>query len=371
MDREIKSLTALRGIAAAGVLAFHIGAPIPGYLCVDLFFMLSGFVLMHAYSEHFARSVSGAADRRFLRARLARIYPVHILTILLLLPLFGSDPSFSLGALIHNLLLTQGPWLSEASWNYGAWSISAEWHAYLIFPFLVVVVSARSRVATITIGALNSSPSPPPSRSTGRRTSPPRRPCRRAAYPSSCWAWRFIALTGKVGLRRVGERSIPRRRDRRDRGFCRRGRVDRGYRNPPDAAVGIGGLRNESAELTTSRFLNTWPLQYLGRISYSLYMVQMVSQFLLLELFPDIGAMAHGAAFIVLSVSLAIPISHLVEYPARDWLRGGKSADGAATAVGMLTLAARFRRSGAMYRNHGSDRDSPLEVNIGPGVSAT
>ena len=45
--------------------------------------------------------------------------------------------------------------------------------------------------------------------------------------------------------------------------------------------------------------------------------------------------------------------------------------DGAATAVGMLTLAARFRRSGTMYRNHGSGRDSPLEVNIGPGVSAT
>ncbi len=50
---------------------------------------------------------------------------------------------------------------------------------------------------------------------------------------------------------------------------------------------------------------------------------------------------------------------------------GGLYQDGAATAVGMLTLAARFRRSGAIYRNHGSDRDSPLEVNIGPGVSAT
>lgn len=370
MDREIKSLTALRGIAAAGVLAFHVGAPIPGYLCVDLFFMLSGFVLMHAYSEHFARSVSGAAYWRFLRARLARIYPVHILTILLLLPLFGSDPSFSLGALIHNLLLTQGPWLSEASWNYGAWSISAEWHAYLIFPFLVVVVSARSRVATITIGALSLvavTAAVTIHGSSNIATTPavllrclPEFVLGMAVYRAYREGWiagalasdRFCAgaTVAIVAFAVVG-------------GWI----ADTGIRwTLPLVLVACAMNRG-----LTSRFLNTWPLQYLGRISYSLYMVQMVSQFLLLELFPDIGAMAHGAAFIVLSVSLAIPISHLVEYPARDWLRGGKSADGAATAVGMLTLAARFRRSGAMYRNHGSDRDSPLEVNIGPGVSAT
>jgi hypothetical protein len=48
-----------------------------------------------------------------------------------------------------------------------------------------------------------------------------------------------------------------------------------------------------------------------------------------------------------------------------------KEMDGAAWPSACFTLAARFRRLGAIYRNHGSDRDSPLEVNIGPGVSAT
>jgi len=317
LNREIQSLTALRGIAAMGVLAFHAGAPMPGYLCVDLFFMLSGFVLMHAYGERFATSVSGTGYRTFLRARLARIYPVHLLTILLLLPLYGHGPSFSGLALVHNLLLTQAPWYG-ASWNVGAWSISAEWHAYLIFPFLAVMIGARSRIATIGIGFL----------------------CLGiVSVAVSVAGSANIAYTPAVFLRCLPEFIIGMvlyrlyRQDwlfpllRRDRSFLAAAAAVAvlGCVKGTDTAILwifpillIAAAANQSRG---SRILNSRPLRYLGKISYSLYMVQMLSQFVFLEFLPNLNPIARAAALIALSFAMAIPISRFVEYPARDWLR--------------------------------------------------
>jgi peptidoglycan/LPS O-acetylase OafA/YrhL len=84
--RVFHTLDALRGIAAIGVLLFHMREPfapleIPGgYLAVDLFFMMSGVVLSHAYESRF-RSGMGTLD--FMRVRLIRLYPVYFLGTLL------------------------------------------------------------------------------------------------------------------------------------------------------------------------------------------------------------------------------------------------------------------------------------------------
>jgi peptidoglycan/LPS O-acetylase OafA/YrhL len=84
--RIFHTLDALRGIAAIGVLVFHMGGaftPIAapgGYLAVDLFFMMSGVVLAHAYEARFAAGM-GILD--FLRARLIRLYPLYLLGTLL------------------------------------------------------------------------------------------------------------------------------------------------------------------------------------------------------------------------------------------------------------------------------------------------
>jgi peptidoglycan/LPS O-acetylase OafA/YrhL len=79
--RVFHTLDALRGTAAIGVMVFHMGpifTPIAtpgGYLAVDLFFMMSGVVLSHAYEARF-RAGMGTLD--FMRARLIRLYPLYL-----------------------------------------------------------------------------------------------------------------------------------------------------------------------------------------------------------------------------------------------------------------------------------------------------
>src|SRR5882757_3316593 len=84
--RVFHTLDALRGIAAIGVVTFHMKqlfAPIAasgGYLAVDLFFMMSGVVLSHAYEGRF-RAGMGTFD--FMRTRLIRLYPLYFLGTML------------------------------------------------------------------------------------------------------------------------------------------------------------------------------------------------------------------------------------------------------------------------------------------------
>jgi peptidoglycan/LPS O-acetylase OafA/YrhL len=127
-----------------------------GYLGVDLFFTLSGFVLTMVYADAFL-SPSRHEYFHFLQVRLARIYPLHLATLLLAAMLVLAFPEramgysdaarrFSLDAFIACLLLIQNwaYWL-PTSWNVPSWSLSAEWLAYLLFPFaLPIVRSFRS-----------------------------------------------------------------------------------------------------------------------------------------------------------------------------------------------------------------------------------
>lgn len=80
------SLDLLRGIAAIGVVTYHmqaVFAPISaasGYLAVDLFFLISGVVLSHAYEHRFR---AGMGTLAFMRARIIRLYPLYFLGTLL------------------------------------------------------------------------------------------------------------------------------------------------------------------------------------------------------------------------------------------------------------------------------------------------
>jgi len=84
--RVFHTLDALRGIAAIGVVAYHMrGAFVPfatpgGYLAVDLFFMMSGVVLSHAYEARFR---SGMGVLGFMRVRFIRLYPLYLVGTLL------------------------------------------------------------------------------------------------------------------------------------------------------------------------------------------------------------------------------------------------------------------------------------------------
>ncbi|HZR60717.1 MAG TPA: acyltransferase [Xanthobacteraceae bacterium] len=187
--RVLPSLTPLRGLAAVWVVIYHYNIWAPnahfdahspiiskGYLAVDLFFMLSGFVMTHVYHHAFLRDLRGNYFR-FIGARIARLYPLHILILLLFLatalssrtadyiatgdfspiPLTGAR---SIGAFFANLLMLQGVKASELSWNYPAWSISVEFMAYLLFPLLLPIVweapaKLKALLAAVLIGLLS------------------------------------------------------------------------------------------------------------------------------------------------------------------------------------------------------------------------
>ena len=151
VPQNLKPLTSLRFFAALWVVVYHywpnLQASRPtfvdkGVLGVELFFVLSGFILSHIYLE---KVRDGRFDYgAFLWARLARIYPLHIaiitglIALLLCLALAGihaGDQVLIWPSLPAQLTLTQAWGLgTRGGWNYPAWSISAEWFAYLAFP---------------------------------------------------------------------------------------------------------------------------------------------------------------------------------------------------------------------------------------------
>lgn len=85
VDRFL-TLDAMRGIAALAVVTYHIDKVNPlGFVAVDLFFILSGFVLCHAYGGRLSFG-------NFMMARLIRLYPMFFMGVLVGLVIRGGNP---------------------------------------------------------------------------------------------------------------------------------------------------------------------------------------------------------------------------------------------------------------------------------------
>ena len=110
-----------------------------GYLAVTTFFVLSGFVLSRSYrrTEWSARNLLG-----YGAGRLARVYPVYLLSLAVVAPFILADRTPARFPLVaaHGLLL-QG-WLGPVpvNWNTPAWSFSCEIFFYLSFPLAAILV---------------------------------------------------------------------------------------------------------------------------------------------------------------------------------------------------------------------------------------
>ena len=159
---ELRALTSARGAAAWIVVLYHIrgaftGMPPAvsrvlgkGYLAVDFFFLLSGFVIWLTWHDRL-RAGGVAAIPHFLHKRIARIWPLHLTMLaaaaalaLSLAATGRSDPAFPAAELPLHLLLVQNWGLTGAlSWNDPAWSISCEVAAYLLFPWLAIAIDWR------------------------------------------------------------------------------------------------------------------------------------------------------------------------------------------------------------------------------------
>jgi len=340
---DLRPLTALRFFAAAWValyafwpnlnVAFVPTLVTKGYLGVELFFVLSGFILSHVY-------LAALGEKRFsyggfLWARLARVYPLHVATlagvgvlglVAVAMGMAIDGNILSWPSLPANLLLLHAWGLApQAGWNHSSWSISAEWFAYLAFPaFAVVAWRLRDRPVLAVLGA--------------------------TAFMIGLYA-AFESLAGfsltEATIRWGALRIVPcfaygcalylmHRRSSLPRagwiaGACVGAMVIAGSLGAPDGIVVLlgGGLILALASLPNTGWLASRPAVYLGEISYAVYMVLVPWQLLAVNL----AARLTGAEdkrlqlFVWLAVVLALPIVaaiayHLVEYPARRALRG-------------------------------------------------
>ena len=142
------ALTGIRTLLAFNIVLFHFTPPYlgplrplvdNGFVFVNVFFMISGFVLTYNYADRAATLVK----RDFWMARLSRLYPVYLLVLLISLKMLQlewqarSHGEFWAGLLLSPLLM-QG--LSPALatfWNTVAWTLSCEVAFYAVFPWLI------------------------------------------------------------------------------------------------------------------------------------------------------------------------------------------------------------------------------------------
>lgn len=369
---EIKALTGLRIVAAVWVVLFHFRpmlsdispdfreslAPVLncGAQGVDLFFILSGFVLTWNYLDRMGRSWSTRATLHFLWLRLARVWPVYLVTLhlaalLVILSLHvGHVPlpeASDLTAIsyVRQVLLVQlwfEPFFDGTSWDGPAWSISAEWLAYLLFGVLALVVF-RMKLATRarTLMWLAVAASLPPVvllLASGHFYTPwswlPRIVTQFAAGALACAAVRRLRLT-------------------------ERGRHIAGYVSLllVAAVVGVlywfsthpisGVVENDSGGVvdvlfiplvitlavglgSLPRLLATRVMVYGGQISFCLYMVHelvhttwgwAVEQFDLKPWESDSPWKWNILGLVVIALTLSSLLYHVVEEPARRWMR--------------------------------------------------
>jgi peptidoglycan/LPS O-acetylase OafA/YrhL len=279
---NLPALTGLRGLAALVVVVFHtrrLGgvefasfAPVidHSYIAVDVFFVLSGFILTHVYGSRFTAQWSRTDIAEFWWARIARCYPIHLFMLVLFLRNWRL-PGNGLPGLLLNLFMLN---VWGSAWNPVAWSISAEFHAYALFPFIVGALLRTRFPLFIALGAI----------------------------AAEICGWDNIL--GPLAIVRVIAEFV----------------------------LGILIYRAWHAGHLPTRvasafgFLEARPCLWLGRVSYSLYMVQV---FVILVCR---GAFEHVlpspllfVTMVALCLGAAAVLSRYVEYPARDYLRRWRS----------------------------------------------
>jgi peptidoglycan/LPS O-acetylase OafA/YrhL len=173
---ELPALTGIRFYAALAVFLSHVSL-IPkmeqlsdghkifdlGIVGVSFFFVLSGFILTNNYADLFRHGVSGRNYLQFIWGRFSKIYPVHLATVLMAIPIQIFSPNKPLNWVavpLHVLLLQCWlPFTKTVYYNYlnvPSWSISCEWFFYLLAPVAIFCVlgTIRRRILLLAIIAV-------------------------------------------------------------------------------------------------------------------------------------------------------------------------------------------------------------------------
>lgn len=345
---ELVALTGLRAWAALWIVAHHhrvfvadglaepwLGILDRGYLGVDVFFTLSGFVLAYNYG---GRIRSAADHARFVALRIARLYPLHLATLaaVVLLSQTAGITGLTIRSpqdyvLDHNLLLHL---LMVHGWGFGtglrfnrpSWSISAEFFAYLLFPLAwAVAVRFRKPLAAAAAALAASLLTVACLRALGHESLhvPTGHVLIRVSgeFLAGCLAWRCLSLLGGAVLSAWPTALLV-------LGWLALAASPLAEPWLAPASVVLVALlaagRGHSLRLFAAR-----PVVFLGRISYSIYLTHMLVMAALQrilpsrqlpELDPPAAAavlVAHAAAI----VGFAALTYYAIERPARDALR--------------------------------------------------
>jgi exopolysaccharide production protein ExoZ len=149
--QKIGSIQVLRGLAAIGVVFFHILAiekkysandlVLPfifrtGQAGVDLFFVISGFIMVYITSNTQKKTPSAA---RFLLHRFIRIYPYYWIYFFIVMAVSTISPALVNASLGHRLAFTESFFLLPNAYPVilVAWSLSFEVYFYLVFAVLL------------------------------------------------------------------------------------------------------------------------------------------------------------------------------------------------------------------------------------------
>ncbi|MEJ8278756.1 acyltransferase family protein [Pseudonocardia spirodelae] len=362
------ALTGLRIVAALWVVAFHFHfTPMAGVervndwlgplvtqgaLGVDLFFVLSGFVIAWTYLDQLGPRLRAGDAGRFVWARAARMWPAYAVVFhlfgvwLAARMVFGSttdvayqavQPSYGVAAWLEQLVLVQmwtEPYLDGASWVGPTWSISAEWLAYLLFPVLALgffrlrnlpfaVLAAGSLLCVAPVAAAFLVVGSP-------------------YYP---YSW-LVRILGGFSAGVLAMLAVRRLRDtERLRATASSAATFAAVGVPFVLLAGTvagGGLHGLAVLLfpvlvgalvladrgPVHHLLTRGPMVHGGRISYALYLVH-IPLFEIFWFLSDSGVLPRGGEtghLIALTVFVGtLPVAHLlyslVERPARRWMR--------------------------------------------------
>lgn len=342
---EVTQLTGLRAIAAWWVVSFHSGYMLEplssrlfrftrgGYLGVDVFFVLSGFVIAYNYMENPLRK-GWERWREFYWMRFARLYPVHVFTLLVSLMFFLATKVAVLhtrkdfsgwtgGSFVANIFMVHA-WFPHVhdSWNNASWSVSSEWFAYLLFPLIVYVGVSRMSPRFGVIAATLAATVPAVIGFTYNNV--PFFPLIEVLFEFAAGCMIYVSFNGlkdHAALRSIAG------------GCLLVGIVAWVVLNASTLViwerwmVSLFPLLVMYLAVSTGivrRVMCSRPLVYWGKVSYSLYMTHNVTLWVLKYLLPEHHNRMDAGRFgiyVVAMASVAALTYHFVEEPARKWLR--------------------------------------------------
>ncbi|MBW4021830.1 MAG: acyltransferase [Proteobacteria bacterium] len=325
-------LTSIRGFAALWVVGNHLQFELaysgyhfagwlfrPGYVAVDIFFVLSGFVIAAVHRD---LTRAGLAD--FFLRRVFRLYPLHLFVLAVILALWlwsearygAHDPTERLRDLPIVVLLLQPYLIHGLTWNTVSWSIGVEILCYALFPLAIIGVRRLEPVGCALILLMIAA-------------------VERHVHSELVWGWPAIArgLAG-FGLGMVVQQMtvlspVPRRSTATLleigalAGMLLAVATDDLRVIPLGAAVLIWGLSTERG--IVARALSAGWCVWLGRVSFSVYLIHPTLIDLAFVLLPParlgLGHAADGMVWAALMVLLLLALATItwatVEEPAR------------------------------------------------------